>query len=121
MDYSEDATFRGLRLEDSFLLGLRHFGVSLELEVEFQLTPDHPEWQSPLDGERACYRRGILRLADADRIVLKPSNLRPARDANGEWDFGNIDAMKCDGDRWSIDAEWGMMEITGGTLNIALN
>ncbi len=113
-----DATFAelaGVLLEESYVLAIDERDGAVEFALDAALTPSHPRYRPPAANEQYCYRRGQLVVAGAGLIRLRRSGARPATDAAGERDFGNIDSMHqvdSDGrDSWAMDGEWGELEV----------
>jgi hypothetical protein len=98
-------------LEDSWVLDVAPTENGVAFRLDAVLTPDHARYQPSAPGEQYCYRRARLTVASTKRSVLRRSDARPATDASGELDFGNIDVftpVDCDGEvAWEISGDWG--------------
>ena len=110
---------RGLYLEDSWVLGVEAHDSGITFDLDAVLTEEHPLYRVPRPDEQYCYRRGTLRIDGA--VSFRASDAPPARDASGELDYGNIDAFTAiGGDRWRVQGEWGIAEVTGPKVRVSL-
>ena len=101
----------GLYLEDSYVLAIQTTGQRVVLTLEAVLTPAHPHYHSPHPNEQYCYERGQLIFPNATHVAWLPSKLRPAIDARGEIDYGNIDIFYTEGGAYHLEGEWGRLDI----------
>ena len=71
------------------------------------LAEGHADYCQPRLGERACFRRGTLKLPNARSIAgLRPmAEVRPAIDATGEIDYGHFDSF--------VEVASGQFEVSG--------
>lgn len=80
-------------LEDSYVLGWQRIGNDLSIDLDVVLLPSHPNYVPPTANEWACFRRGTLTFRGVRDLKgfehLDAS--RPAVDATGERDFGNVE------------------------------
>ncbi len=113
-----DAAFdelAGVLLEESYVLAIHEHDGTVEFSLDAVLTPSHPAYRPPAPDEQYYYRRGQLVIVGAERPRLRHSDARPATDATGEEDFGNIDSLypvDSNGrDRWAMEGDWGELEV----------
>ena len=59
-DWRDLREFRGVALNESFVLSWRLNGQSLLLDIDLSLLPSHVFYESPRPAERACYRPALL-------------------------------------------------------------
>ena len=99
----------GVYLEDSWVLEVAPSDHGLSLRLETVLTPEHPLYEAPKPGKQHCYRLGWLSLRAETPMDLRLSGARPAIDATGEPDFGNVDTFVFDPEenRWELEGDWG--------------
>lgn len=111
MDYSEVPGLEGLYLEDSYVLSIAVEREALVFRLDAVLTPLHPAYGPPAQGEQYCYRRGRL-IFDKPRDVARLfGSTVPNIDANGETDLGNIDSMTVEGGLANLEGEWGAVRV----------
>jgi hypothetical protein len=72
---------------------------SLSFDLEAVLTEGHPQWNQPKPGEVYCYQRLALIFQNVRGVEWIERGMRPATDATGEHDWGNIDTFVADGAR----------------------
>jgi hypothetical protein len=119
-DYTELADLKEIYLEDSWVLGIVAEPGEICFRVDFVLTERHPVYSRPKPDEQYCYRRGILVFEKVSKLVWTEQGSPPARDATGEIDFGNIDAMTFQDDAFELEGDWGSMKLTSASVRINL-
>lgn len=103
-----------LYLEDSWVLGVFEEPDELRFDVEAVLTEQHPDWHPPKPGEQYAYRRLALTFRrPRDVVWLERMTGRPAVDATGEEDYGNIDVFTWEGSRFDLQGDWGHVVVNG--------
>jgi hypothetical protein len=112
MDYTELTNFKGVFLEDSFVLSIKRGLDIIIFECDFVLTEENYYYQSPKEDEQYCYRKGSLifkNILDANWFegILESY----FRDANDEFDLGNIDLFQINGDSYYLEGDWGKVTI----------
>lgn len=110
-NYWELPGLADLHLEDSWVREVSVSEGAVAFILDLVLREGHPSWRPPMPGERHCYRRSILRFDEAHAIVVRPSGLPPAIDANGETDLGHIDVMTLDDDGYHLEGDWGTVVV----------
>jgi hypothetical protein len=96
MQWTEMGCFRGIDLNDSFVLSWAHGERDLSFVLEASIWPESEYYQTPKAGEYTCYRPAVLRFTNCKRIsgLLEMEEARASTDASGEIDYGNIDTLK---------------------------
>jgi hypothetical protein len=94
-------------LEDSYVLDVTESAGELRFDLDAVLTEAHPRWTHPKPGEQYCYLRLSLVFAGPRRVDWLRRTMRPARDASGEVDYGNIDSLTRDGKVYELTGDWG--------------
>ena len=119
--YHEWPGFDGYYLEDSWVLGLHITGAEVVVDLDVVLTERHPGYSPPRPGEQYCYRRGRLVFSGIRGIeVQEPLLMRPATDAAGERDLGNIDSLRRSGPLFLMEGEWGVIAIESDPPRVEL-
>lgn len=98
-------------LEDSYVLDIRTDPTSVEFSLCVVLTEDHLLYRSPLPGEQYCYRRGLLRFPNVERVEWLEKSMMPSTDATGAVDYGNIDEFYLADGHYYLSGDWGRLEI----------
>lgn len=109
-----------LHFGGSYVLNIEVKPYAFRLDMDFALTPRHPEYKAPSSMEQECYRRGTLVIDGFKKFLWAASGIRPSRDANNENDYGNLDSFVFSEGNWKISGDWGVVEIEKGELSIVL-
>jgi hypothetical protein len=108
-------------LEESFVLSIEARPGVVVFEIDFVLTPRHPDYTPPSSSETECFRRGTLRLVDVRRLVWDEQGGRPATDASGEIDYGHIDSFEWDDGRFVLQGDWGSADVTADRVEATIS
>ena len=114
-------TWNEYSFETSYVIRLTVAPYFIELVMDFELLPSHPEYHLPAIGERACFRRGTIKIIGFRKILWNASGYAPAHDANQEIDWGCLDQFEERSDCWILGGDWGIIEIEGGKCQVTLN
>lgn len=110
----------GVYLEDSWVLEVAPSHDGLALRLETVLKAEHPLYEAPAAGERHCYRNAWLDVRSADPVEVELSGARPAVDASGTEDVGNIDRFAVD-ERvglWVLEGGWGIAKFRDPSVSL---
>lgn len=123
MDWTELEKFRGIDLTDSFVLGWRHEGQSVIFDLEASIWPESEHYLSPKPDEYTCYRRATLSFKNVFECTgLLPMSSAPnSTDATGEVDFGNIDSLQILSNGFSLEGDFGAVNIKGDKLEFEVH
>ena len=104
-----NAQLQGIDLTDSWVLGWRETGGTLEFSIEFSLRPESAFYRTPKRGEWTCYRRGVLRFDGVTAVngLKKEETVRFTIDPDSSKDFGNIESFEEKDDRVMISGDFG--------------
>lgn len=118
MYWTELEQFRGIDLNDSFILGWHLEGRSVIFDLEASLWPESEYYMPPKPGEYTCYRRATLAFKNVIGCIGLPSmkSAPKSADAAEEIDFGNIDSLQILEDGFSVSGDFGTVNIKGGEL-----
>lgn len=119
-DYREFGQLSVFHLEESYILDIVARPGSLACDVDLALFPEHREYTSPAPGERHCYKRGWMRFSSVSELHWVDQGWPPAVDASGESDYGTIDSMKIDGDRYVMAGDFGEIRVIAQAVVIQL-
>ncbi|MGH1451356.1 MAG: hypothetical protein ACRBBM_18280 [Pseudomonadaceae bacterium] len=123
MDWREIDLFRGIDLNDSFVLGWHYEGDRLVFNLEVSVWPESKYYYAPKDGEYTCYRKGnlIFEGVKSVRGLLSMAEANRSTDATGECDYGNIDTLLIQSESAQIIGDFGSVEIAGGTCALFIS
>ena len=104
MEWNQIELFKGIDLNDSFVLNWVHENDHLSFELEASIWPESEYYSKPKDGEYTCYRKATLLFLNLENINgLKPIEHTPSsKDLDGTIDYGNIDTLCTTGNGLSL-------------------
>lgn len=109
--YSQFRGFEYVYLEDSYVLDIQINPSSVEFSLLVVFTEQHPLYSPPLPGEQYCYRSGLLRFPNVERVEWLEKSMMPSTDATGAVDYGNIDEFYLADGHYYLSGDWGRLEI----------
>lgn len=119
MQWREMECFRGIDLNDSFVLSWKVEKRRLCFVLEASIWPGSEHYQPPEKKEYTCYRPATLYFRDCDSVsgLNAMSEVRPSVDTNGEVDYGNIDSLTQIPGGFEILGDFGNVLVKGGQLD----
>jgi hypothetical protein len=111
LDYYQFPGFENIYLEDSYTLDIRVSSSSVEFLLLVVLTERHPLYKTPASDEQYCYRHARLAFPNVRHTGWIKKTMTPYTDANGEIDYGNIDAFFLIEGHYYILGDWGELDI----------
>lgn len=123
MDWTELDKFRGIDLNDSFILGWCHEGQNVIFELEASIWPESEHYLPPKPNEYTCYRRATLSFKNVFEWtgLLSMESAPKATDATGGFDFGNIESLQVLSNGFSVEGDFGKVNIKGGNLEFEVH
>ena len=81
--------------------------------MEFALLPTSLFYQQPREGERTCFRRGILVFDRVSSVegLKREEDVPGTTDASGERDYGNIDTFEEEEGEVRFSGEFGEVTV----------
>ena len=115
--------FRGIDLNDSFVLGWRDEADKVVFNLELSIWPESPWYEKPRAQEYTCYKRGKLNFSGVREVsgFLPIKGIPSSRDLNGTDDYGNIDVFRLHNDTYQVQGDFGDVEILGGNVSLTLD
>ena len=104
--YDELPGFEDVYLEDSWVLGVVESADGLRLDLDLVLREQHPKRTPPKPDEMHCYVSAAVVFASPRHVEWTKQPDRPAGDASGELDWGNIDSFEWDGSSHALEGGW---------------
>lgn len=114
--------FKGIDLNDSFVLDWRFEDNCLCFELQASIWPESTYFVKPKPNEYTCYRKAILQFVDTVAVTgLKPkSAVMSATDPDGSIDYGNIDTLQVIDGGFELTGDFGNVNISGGKLRFEI-
>ena len=123
MDWNQLELFKGIDLNDSFVLSWVQEADLLRFELEASIWPDSVYYSKPEDDEYTCYRKATLMFRGVQSTVgLKPIDSVPSTtDPDGTVDFGNIETLSQTENGFQLSGDFGSVNIVGGELRFEVH
>ena len=122
MNWKEMEIFKGIDLNDSFVLAWSSTGNELEFTLEASIWPESKFYEKPKKDEYTCYKPARLKFKNIRYIsgLLSIGEVTPSIDASGEKDYGNIEDLKKTNEGFSLEGDFGSVAITGGEMSFEI-
>lgn len=123
MEWAKVEIFRGVDLNDSFVLDWCYENDHLSIELEASIWPESIYYSKPKKNEYTCYRKATLKFVGVKEVSgLKPKELvQSTRDPNGSIDYGNIDVLNVTDGSFILVGDFGSVNIKGGVLQFEVH
>lgn len=123
MDYTEIDIFKGIDLNDSFVLNWSQENDHLSFELEASIWPESEYYIAPKKDEHTCYQKATLEFVGVKNISgLKPKeSVQSSTDTDGSVDYGNIDDLKVLDGSFLVIGDFGSVTIQGGDLRFEIH
>ena len=117
------ALFKGIDLNDSFVLSWAHENNQLTFALEASIWPESEFYSKHKEGEFTCYRKATLRLANVKSIngLKNIDSVTPTKDPDGSIDYGNIETFCQTRTGFKLSGEFGSLSIKGGELTFEVH
>lgn len=115
--------FKGIDLNNSFVLNWSHTSDHLFFELEVSIWPESEYYTAPNKNEYTCYRKAILEFLGVKTISgLKAKEaVKSTTDPDGSIDYGNIDYLKSVDGSFLVGGDFGSVTIQGGELRFEIH
>ncbi|MDP5136065.1 hypothetical protein ORJ04_08910 [Rheinheimera baltica] len=122
MDWRKLEIFKGIDLNDSFILDWSHESGRLSFELEASIWPESAYYVAPKPDEYTCYRKATLLFKNIKAVTgLKAKNaVITSTDAGGSVDYGNIDSFIVLNDGFELEGDIGCIKVFGGELRFEI-
>lgn len=123
MDWNHIEIFKGIDLNDSFVLNWSEESDQLQFNLEASIWPESKYYTEPENGEYTCYRKATIMFKCVQSITgLKPmESALSSADLNGTIDFGNIETLSQTENGYHISGDFGSVNIIGGELHFEVH
>jgi hypothetical protein len=112
---------REVRVQDTYILRIEARPRQLDIEGDFALEPEHPEYRDPTPDEAFCFRRGVLMFEGVTRIEWSDQGRPPAIDAAGEIDYGEFDSVAIEGEALILAGDFGRIAVESESLQLVFS
>ena len=110
--------FRELRLEESYVLGIRDLPSELRFDMEFVLTERHPAYRAPAPGQDQCFRRGRLIFRNVASAEWQRRTESSAPEGEEPPDLGTIETLVLEGGVYKLRGRFGEVEVRAGSVDV---
>ena len=110
--------FKGIDLNDSFVLSWSRGTIELAFEVEASIWPESEYYENPNNDEYTCYKPARLLFKNVKEVngLLEMGQVTPSSDATGEKDYGNVNVLRDNSEGFVIEGDFGSVSIVGGEM-----
>jgi len=119
MNWNEMDIFKGIDLNDSFILSWHLSANDLVFEIEASIWPESKYYEKPKKDEYTCYKPAVLEFKNIKEIkgLREMSQVTASTDASGEKDYGNIETFKKSNEGFHLEGDFGSVSISGGEMS----
>lgn len=112
--------FREVRLEESYVLGVRESAGEIRFDMDLALGERHASYRAPRggSGEQGCFRRGRIVFKTVSDVVWQEKRIPTDVDPDAPADLGKIDTFVLDGATYKLRGPWGRLELRAGSLDV---
>ncbi len=123
MEWSQIEIFKGIDLNDSFVLNWSHENDQLSFELDASIWPNSEHYSTPKKDEYTCYRKATLKFVGVKKVSgLNPkATVQSSIGPDGSVDYGNIDELNVESDSFLIVGDFGSVTIQGGKLRFEVH
>jgi len=119
MNWNEMDIFKGIDLNDSFVMSW-HLGANeLIFMIEASIWSESQYYENSNNDEYTCYKPAILKFINLKEIngLIEMSQVTASTDATGEKDYGNIENLQKTNEGFLLEGDFGSVSIVGGELS----
>ena len=123
MNWTQIELFKGIDLNDSFVLGWAHEYGQLSFELEASIWPDSKYYSKPQNGEYTCYRKAALKFMNVQSLndLKSIESVSSKTDPDGSTDYGNIETLSQTENGFDLSGDFGSVNIMGGELRFEVH
>ena len=122
MNWEVMEIFKGIDLNDSFVLSWRQGTHELTFELEASIWPESKYYEKPRIDEYTCYKSAELSFKNIKELsgLLEMNQVKAATDDSGEKDYGNIDNLEENSEGFLVEGDFGSVSIVGGEISFEI-
>ena len=110
VDWRELREFAAVNLTESFALSWHLESETLMIDVDVQLTPEHPFFETPRRREKVCIRAAVIEFPYCESLIVEGRESLSPADAAAAMGHGAITGLRrlADG-RYEIAGDFGLV------------
>ena len=118
MDWRQLENFKGIDLNDSFIMSWELSTDKLSFELEASIWPESMFYATPKVNEFTCYRKATLSFSEIESVdgLMPMESVHYAKDPDDSIDYGNIDSLSMNNHGFNLIGDFGEVTITGGVF-----
>jgi len=118
MNWTDFKVFKGIDLNDSFVINWNHENDQIIFEIEASIWPESEHYQEPSKLEYTCYRKARLIFTEINgsKGLLRIDTVKFTEDPNGSLDYGVIESLSRTSIGYQISGDFGSVDIIGGRI-----
>lgn len=122
-EWRELEVFKGIDLNDSFVLDWRHESGRLIFELEASIWPESIYYKKPKESEFTCYLNATLVFNNISNVIglKRKSVVNSSVDPDCSVDYGNIDSFRVTNEGFQISGDFGFVNVVGGELSFEVH
>jgi len=123
MDWTQMNLFRGIDLNDSFILNWNCSDNRLSFAVDASIWPESEYYTKPKKGEYTCYRKATLEFIGINKVsgLVSIESAQSTTDPDGSIDYGNIDSLEESDGSFHLSGDFGTVNISGGEVHFEVH
>jgi hypothetical protein len=123
MNWTDLALFKGIDLNDSFVMGWSFDNNRLSFKLEASIWPESKYYLEPKKEEYTCYRKAVLEFVGVHKVSgLQPIDAVPSStDPDGSVDYGNVDELIIGDGTFVVSGNFGTVSMIGGELRFEVH
>jgi hypothetical protein len=123
MNWTDMDVFRGVDLNDSFVLNWFLTQDLFVIEIEASLWPKSKFYSAPVNDEYTCYKKASILFQKIKSIegLIPINTVTPTIDADGSNDYGNIDSLILNNAKFHVAGSFGNVVINGGEVTFSVS
>ena len=123
LDWTQIDVFKGIDLNDSFVLNWSHEGNQLIFYLEASIWPGSKYYTGVKKGEYTCYRQATLAFVGINDIsgLLPIETAASTTDPDGSVDYGTIESFQAFDGMFELSGDFGKVKILGGEFRFEVH
>jgi len=123
MDWNQLEIFKGIDLNDSFVLNWTCEDGQLSFDLEASIWPESKYYAAPKANEYTCYRKAKITITGIESIdgLSSMDSVIATTDPDGSKDYGNIEILTKTVNGFELVGDFGKVEINGGELRFEVH
>ncbi len=122
MNWTELEIFKGIDLNDSFVINWTHEEGQIAFDLEASIWPESEYYQEPIKSEYTCYRKARLKFTKITNYsgLLNTDTAKFSKDPDGSIDYGVIESLSKTDVGFEVSGDFGIVGIIGGIISFEI-